>query len=199
MVFRPAQEGWYNVWVGSYNAGEFVNGQLFVSAQAFTPDQIAAGAGGGAQTALNPDALPIYGTRLAENGLQPDPMTVPLIGGGSVGIGATLGGACLGDAQGYTTAAPTFRLKLTPHGTQVRFFFVPTGGQGDATLAISLPDRAWVCDDDSGGAQDPFLAVQPPQEGWYTVWVGGFAPGVTVSGTLYVTELPYAPANFRGQ
>ena len=67
----------------------------------------------------------------------------------------------------------------------LRFYFI---GSGDTTMVINTPNGNYVCMDDSFGTLNPTIDFNSPSGGRYDVWIGSYASGTFVSGTLYVTE-----------
>ncbi len=58
----------------------------------------------------------------------------------------------------------------------------------DTTLLINRPDRAWACDDDELGEENPLVIIPAAAGGLYNIWVGTYdtdnAPAV-----LYISEI----------
>lgn len=130
---------------------------------------------------LNFSLPPNYGSTSLTSGFVPDPFTIGMTSGGPVDV-AYLGGGC----SGFVTSAPDFSLNYTSGAfPTLRFYFI---GSGDTTLVINTPGGSYVCVDDSFGTLNPTVDFNSPAAGRYDVWVGSYAEGVSVSGTLYVTE-----------
>lgn len=146
-----------------------------------------------AQTGLNYQLSPNYGTSNLSSGFLPDPFTVNMISGGSVSISSFLTGA---ECRGYATSAPDYRIRLSGSSSFIRFFFV---GNGDTTLVVNSASGNWYCDDDSFGTLNPSIDLNSPSNGTYDIWVGSFSSGRFISGTLYITELSSVnPTSTRG-
>lgn len=200
--FSPPAGGVYNVWVGSYNQGETVNGALYVTELDQTPFDYAGGAAAVADTPAAPAVISgfevaapeaNYGTVTLQAGFLPDPYQVRLTSGGAVGVAASLGTVCEGDAQGYAASTPDYRVIYTAgSGIPLRFVF---SGDGDATLMVHGPDNRWTCSDDFAGGQDPVITLSAPVSGQYDVWVGSYYQGDFVNGVLVVTEQNLTPAD----
>lgn len=205
----------FYVWVGTYNPGEYVTGQLHATVTTDLAATLAGGAlgegllagqGGGAgpsQVQGTPDpglldvtAAPASGTTILTTNFQPDPSVLRTAVGGSVSTAAALGGLCIGEADGYLSAAPEFALAYNAGASDLlRLFFVAAD---DSVLVVRTPTGQWYCDDDSGGDFDPLVDIPSPQTGLYSVWLGSYAPGNYVSGTLYVTgQRAVTPASVR--
>lgn len=130
---------------------------------------------------LNFSLPPVYGSSALTSGFVPDPFTVGVTGGGPANV-SYLGGGC----SGYTTSAPSFSVNYTAGAFPVlRFYFI---GNSDSTMIINTPGGSYVCVDDSFGTLNPTIDFNSPASGRYDIWVGSFADGGAVPGTLYVTE-----------
>jgi uncharacterized protein YraI len=130
---------------------------------------------------LNFSLSPNYGSSTLASGFVPDPFTVGVTSGGSVNV-AYLGGGC----TGFATSAPDFSINYTSGAfPTLRFYFI---GNGDSTLIINAPSGSYFCNDDSFGTLNPTIDFSAPSSGRYDIWVGSYAEGAFVSGTLYVTE-----------
>lgn len=133
------------------------------------------------QPTLNFSLPPNYGSTALTSGFVPDPFTVGITSGGSVNV-SYLGGGC----TGYATSAPDFSVNFTSGAFPLlRFYFI---GGGDATMIINSPSGSYFCNDDSYGTLNPTIDFNSPSSGRYDIWIGSFASGSFVSGTLYVTE-----------
>lgn len=133
------------------------------------------------QATLNFTLPPNYGSTALTSGFVPDPFTIGVTSGGSVNV-SYLGGGC----QGYATSAPDFSVNFTSGAFPLlRFYFI---GGGDATMIINSPSGSYFCSDDSFGTLNPTIDFNSPSSGRYDIWIGSFASGNFISGTLYVTE-----------
>ena len=131
---------------------------------------------------LNYSLPPVFGSGALTAGFVPDPYSVGVTAGGPVGA-SYLGGAC----RGYMTSAPSFSVNYTSGGASLlRFYFV---GSGDTTMVVNSPSASYFCADDSFGSLNPTIDFANPSSGRYDVWIGTFAQGGSIGGTLYVTEL----------
>ncbi|MBN1963656.1 MAG: SH3 domain-containing protein [Anaerolineae bacterium] len=130
---------------------------------------------------LNFSLPPNYGSTSLTSGFVPDPYTVSVTSGGAVNV-SYLGSGC----NGYATSAPDFSVSYTAGAfPTLRFYFI---GSGDTTLIINTPSGSYVCVDDSFGTLNPTIDFNSPSSGRYDIWVGSYAEGTFVPGTLYVTE-----------
>jgi hypothetical protein len=145
----------------------------------------AGGSSSGTAGALDYSLESNYGSRSLTSGFTPDPQSILVTSGGNVDVSSALGSGC----GGYATSAPDFEVSYTS-GTfsLLRFYFVASAG-GDTTLIINAPDANWYCNDDSFSTLNPTIDFQNPSSGTYDIWVGSYASGQFVSGTLYITEV----------
>jgi hypothetical protein len=133
------------------------------------------------QATLNFSLPANYGSTALTSGFVPDPFTRGITSGGSVDV-SYLGGGC----RGYATPAPDFSVNFTSGAfPTLRFYFI---GGGDTTMIINSPSGSYFCNDDSFGTLNPTIDFNSPASGRYDIWIGSFASGSFVSGTLYVTE-----------
>ncbi len=130
---------------------------------------------------LNFSLPPNFGSTALTSGFVPDPFTAGITSGGSVNVNY-LGGGC----TGFATSAPDFSVNYTSGAfPTLRFYFV---GSGDSTMIINSPSGAFFCNDDSFGTLNPSIDFNSPSSGRYDIWIGSFASGSFISGTLSVTE-----------
>jgi uncharacterized protein YraI len=130
---------------------------------------------------LNFSLPPVYGSTALTSGFVPDPFSAGVTAGGPANV-SYLGGGC----SGYATAAPSFSVNYTSGAfPTLRFYFI---GGGDTTMIINTPGGSYVCVDDSFGTLNPTIDFNTPSSGRYDIWIGSFAAGASVGGTLYVTE-----------
>jgi hypothetical protein len=118
-------------------------------------------------------------------GFVADPYTRYVKSGGPITV-TFLGSQC----RGHVTESPDFYLNFTPgSASMLRFYFLGQG-DGDTTLIVRSPDGYFrYCNDDSFGTKHPTVDVMDPVGGGYAVWVGSYASGEFVEGTLFITEL----------
>lgn len=130
---------------------------------------------------LNFSLPAVFGSTALSGGFVPDPFTVGVTGGGPADT-SYLGGGC----SGSTSTAPSFSVNYTAGAFPLlRFYFL---GSGDTAMIINTPAGAYVCVDDSFGTTNPTIDFNTPTSGRYDVWIGTFAAGGSVPGTLHVTE-----------
>jgi len=130
---------------------------------------------------LNFSLPAVYGSSALTSGFVPDPFSVGVTGGGPANV-SYLGGGC----SGYASSGPSFSVNYTAGAfPTLRFYFI---GSSDSTMIINTPGGSYVCVDDSFGTLNPTIDFNSPSSGRYDIWIGSFADGGSVPGTLYVTE-----------
>lgn len=204
-IIGNPSSGIVRVWTGSYSPDEFIRGTLYFTRRDAAPSS--AGVVGVATptltiaNALTPVALPtavilpplvsVQNSAGLDSAAEPVSGTVSLgaaitphmleASGGGVIDAAPLGEAC----TGFVPAPPDYRVQWTGTGTFLRFYFVAFG---DTTLVVSSPDGTWHCNDDSYASVNPTVDMTNATAGTYNVWIGTFSRGMSVRGTLYITE-----------
>ena len=137
---------------------------------------------------LDYQAVPLNGQVSLESGFVPDPFTASISTGGSIDTSKlNLADGCVG----FTSKEPTFNVNWSGMSSNLRIFYIADSGH--AALVIRDPNGKWSCNNNySTGA----LADFPNSvEGQYSIWVTASAKDTTGTGTLYVTEMGYAPDN----
>lgn len=181
VVLDGPGEGQYDIWVGSYTAGSFVEGSLHITELSLDPQN------------HDTDELdyrldPYYGAVSLAAGFTPDPEQIELIVGGGTVDASYLGGSCVG----FTARQAEYRLNWSGSSSELRIFF-ETDDDVDTTLLVNLPDGSWACNDDAPGTLDPMVVLPNPRPGQYDIWVGTYRADEFSLGTLNVTELNRAP------
>jgi serine protease Do len=173
--------GQYDIWVGSYSAGDFIDGTLHITELDLEPTEVGL-------DELDLTLEPYYGETDLEAGFTPDPFEVEMTIGGSIDA-EYLGDGCVG----FAAAEPDFRIYWSGSSGELRMFF-ESEDDGDATMIVNLPNGDWTCDDDADGTLNPLVILEDPAEGQYDIWIGSYRRGEFIDGTLSVTELGLAPA-----
>lgn len=184
------QEGRYDVWIGSYSQGDYIDGVLHVSEMDRTPAEQEESDSGSA-TALDYNQDPMYGTVALSAGFTPDPNERDMTSGGSVDVSAeNLGTGC----TGYSSSAPDLRLQWTGDTDDLRIFFEPNQPGNDTVLIINTPGGEWVCNDDANSdTLNPMVDLRGYSDGQYDIWIGSYSSGEYISGKLTITELNRVP------
>jgi serine protease Do len=206
-IIGNPSSGIMRVWVGSYSPDEFVRGTLYLTRRDAAPSEN--GVAGIPTPTLTiadaltpivlPTAIPLPTSALVQNAAGLDASGTPAYGTASLGAafvphmleagaGGTIDAAPLGEScVGFVAAQPDYRVQWTGTGSFLRFYFVALG---DTTLVISSPDGTWHCNDDSYVSVNPTVDVTNAMAGVYNIWIGSFDEGISVPGTLYITEDP---------
>ena len=175
VVVQEAPAGQYDIWIASYRAGTFVEGSLRVTQ---SEGEVAVAA----PVLLEPGTDPWFGSRTLSRGFAPDPLVQPVRAGGPVDV-SYLGTPC----TGYASSRPDFRVQWDGSDSPLGIFF-EAGDGGDATLVVRSPDGAWSCNDDAdSGTRNPHVVLEGPAPGEWEIWVGSYAGGNMVEGTLHIT------------
>jgi len=127
---------------------------------------------------LEPYAATNYGETALVSAVAPH--TLQAIAGGDVDA-TVLGGECVG----FISAQPDYRLIWSGSFNTLRIFFT---GDGDATLVVLDPNGTMHCNDDSFTTQSPTVDIAAAPPGVYNIWIGSYAPGGAITGTLRITE-----------
>jgi len=175
LTFEAPVTGQYDIWVGTYGAGNTANATLYISEVNAGPGEDTTGTGG-----LNWDLDPLFGYDELAGGFGTQVVEVQ--------AGGTIFPADLADnCAGYVTAAPSYRIFYD--GTAPLTFGVTPADGTDTTLVVADPDGYWFCSDDENGTLDPEIVIDPGYAGQYDIWVGTFAgDGTTAPTTLTITE-----------
>jgi hypothetical protein len=188
VVFDAPQTGQYDIWVGTYVAGEVPPATLTI-AEGATAGGVPPAGGLPPAGATAPDfnLPPTYGETTLTAGFNPDPATVQVIAGGEIdAAAANLGAACVG----FIAAAPDYRVQYTPGALPLIFHVVPSpeAANADTTLVVNGPDGTWYCNDDTNGP-NPQVVLEVPAAGQYDIWVGTYNPGMGADAVLHITEI----------
>lgn len=203
VLFDAPQNGQYDIWVGTYEAGTTVSGTLLISetdllVAADFPELITAPAVTVKAGAL-PEHMPAaFGTIELASGFTEDPLILGMTAGGPVAVQDVLGeGSCAGLASGFIAAKPGYHVDYTAGDYVLRFFTFNLGDAdpvldaldpADFTLVVRAPDGSYFCDDDGAGLLQPLIEFDAPESGVYEVWVGVFMPDDYRRGYLAITE-----------
>lgn len=190
--------GRYAIFMGSFEGHAIEPGFLVFTSTDLNPVTLDLGAL--VPVELNPDAIPAE--RLPASvllvGTQPtDPAATADLQAGFESHTQTLSendgsipafNIDLGNdlCTGFVSSIPSFTFTWTGDSQDLRLFFE---GNADSTLIVLGPDGSVSCNDDFAGADNlnPLVDINAV-EGRYAVYVGSFAPGAPVDGTLTITE-----------
>lgn len=164
--------GRYEVWVGSYQQGQFSRYQL-------TATEYRVQGGGTAPVADTTGAAARYGTAQLQPGFQPDPTNMEGQSGGQMDIRTTFS-----QCRGWIASdRPDHIITLTQPFNYLR---VEGSSADDTTLVVQGPPGT-LCDDDTAGNRNPRLEGTWPA-GTYKVWVGSYNQGRFSRYQLQITE-----------
>lgn len=185
LVVRNPAAGQYDIWVGSFNQGASISGQLFVSeggSSSSSTNDSRTNTGG---LDFTQDAH--YGLINLEAGFLPDPHTQTIVAGGSVDVGSqNLGSGC----RGYAAIAPDYSLRWGGGGARLTFYYVAASSGDDTTIIINTPGGEWLCNDDArSGTLNPGVEVGSPASGRYDIWIGTYSSGDFIEGELRISEM----------
>lgn len=189
------QEGRYAIFVGSFEDSAVTPGFVVVTSQEFNPatldlNQLFPRQANAAlirtaisATAMLVDAAPQVtpSVTITTTAL---PISTTLSGGGSLGaFNVELENSL---CTGFISGIPNFAFDWSGQADQVTISFEAAE---DTTLIVREPDGKFQCNDDFHGSTNlnPALTLTP-MDGHYLVWVGSYAPDVTVEGVLTVSE-----------
>lgn len=203
MVFDEPQNGQYDIWIGTYEAGATVSGSLVISemdllAAVDFADQITAPDATVKAGALPEAMAPGFGEIALASGFTEDPLLVDVTAGGPFAVVDVLPEEiCAGVPSGYIAAKPGYRVDYTAGDYVLRFFTFNLGitdplvdalDPADFTMVVRAPDGSYHCDDDGAGLLQPVVEFDEPESGVYDVWVGAFMPDDYLRGFLVITE-----------
>ncbi len=180
--------GAYHLWVSSETAQDQpVAGIVYATEKTFSPETVIAA--GTPPTAPLADLIP-SASAFVFNAAAPDPYAIPgSLGGGEVNVGEQNP-----DCPGTYTHLPSFGFMLPEPTLHLRAFFVQEEARADSALILRMPDGTWYCNDDSYNDRQPTIDVIANfSTGEVSIWVGSFAEGESIPGTLYITRGSASP------
>lgn len=192
LTFRSPEEGQYDIWIGSFDSDDFVNGTLYVTEGSLDPNSFENSSTNSASSSsprLDIHLEPNYGTVHLDAGFSADPYMRNITSGGEIDVDYLDGYIC----KGFATAEPDLRINWEGEGTQLSFFFMASE---DTTLIVNDPYGVWHCADDFSGDVNPYLTFGSPPTGHYDIWIGSYNSGDYIDGRLYITELGLTPDDY---
>jgi len=172
--------GEYRLWLASYHAGAYFSGELHIQRAA----DVELSAATFIREGLDAEANPHFGEVALGAGFTPDPHGVPILSGGATDV-SSLGSHCVGHAS----TQPDLRLHWQGSTENLQVYFVADNAGDDTTLIIQDPDGRWLCNDDARtGTLNPGLELAGSRPGSFAIWVGSYASGEMINGTLYISE-----------
>ncbi len=135
---------------------------------------------------VDPSAEALYGTLLVQPGARPEGHAASGIAGGPIDVGNVIDGC-----NGWISTRPDYRTQWTGGTESLGIAFAAdedTENTTDTTLTVRTPNGHWFCDDDSADGLDPFVFIENPAPGDYTVWAGSYEEDAYIEGTLFVLD-----------
>jgi hypothetical protein len=177
-LVSDAQPGQYDIWVGSYGEGDYIEGTLHIA----DADKLVVENKPSLDFSLDPQ----YGSFNLKENFSPDPFIVSGISGGDMDVKEIgLGTECFG----FASQAPDFRLNWTGSTTNLKIKFEANEGGEDTILIINTPSGEWLCNDDATeDTLNPTIDLTGQEEGQYDIWVASLSSGSYVEGKLIITE-----------
>jgi len=176
--------GRYEVWIGSYQQGEFSRYQLTATEYRVQGAPTAAAAPTGNVTAST-DGPSRYQAAQLQPGFQPDPVNLEGQAGGQMDVHNTFA-----QCRGWIASdRPDHQITLTQAFNYLRLEAVSSD---DTTLVVQGPGGT-LCDDDTAGNRNPRVESALPA-GVYNVWVGSYNQGRFSRYQLQLTERHAAAA-----
>ena len=181
--FDEAAEGDYEIWLGTYGAGEgYPSGAVSLSSEAFVTTNPFL-------RSLDP-SLPAGQSLELSAGFADDPRTVSVSAGGSVDMETASF-----DCYGYADEAADLSVTYSDAGIFDLYFFMES--DEDGTLAVRTPSGEWVCNDDQVEL-NPGVRFSEPENGEYLVWAGLlYEEGSNADGVISVSEIGFSGVDNR--
>ncbi|MBO6795537.1 hypothetical protein [Maricaulis sp.] len=176
--FSNPLSGRYDVWVGSYQSGEYASSTLSVSEIGEVAEHY------DQPTVYGPDySLPaLYGSVSLNSGFAPDPYRVNVVSGGQFAASDVRSGC-----RGWVAGPPDFELSFSAGSLPL---IISANSSSDTTLLINDPNGNWHCDDDGGNAGlNPALTFHNAMSGTYDIWIGSYRQGENANASLSISEL----------
>lgn len=182
--FNGASTGQYDVWVGTYAAGNSQPSTVrFTERGGAICGGTAATNSGGGTGSISVTGEPRYGAISLAAGFQPDPHRVTVLAGGGTDVDeiANIPSTCAGH---IAPDRPDFRINYTPGSSPLRF---ASCAGTDTTLVINDASGNWHCNDDTEDS-NPVVTLSSPPAGQYDVWIGTYGSGAAQQAILNVSE-----------
>ncbi len=175
--FLDPQAGIYDIWIGSYSEGEYLDGTIGITEFSPAAEEVLGGSLSFSETAS-------FGDLALDPGFSPDPSEVDVVSGGMVDVSYIAG------CTGWAASAPDLELVYGAGGSYLRIYFEADATGDDATIIINGPDGEWYCNDDFSGV-DPAIEFLDPQAGIYDIWIGSYSEGEYLQGAIGITEFAF--------
>lgn len=188
VIFPNPTEGRYDIWVSSYDDGDYIEGQLHITELDLDPSsEEMTSVSENLDFSLDPN----YETIILSAGFNPDPNTFNAVAGGTIGVSdLNLGSMC----TGFASSAPDFRLMWTGSTQNLRLFFEADQPGNDTVLLINTSNGEWICNDDAHrDTLNPMINLNGQPSGQFDIWIASYRSENYIQGKLTVTELDLSP------
>ncbi len=181
ILIENPPHGQYDVWVGSFNEGEYLEGNLTISSRntpVVTDKKI--------EVKLDFNLEPYFASMTFNTGFTPNPFTLSGQTGGEVDVRSINIGE---DCSGFASTAPDYRLNWTGTTQQLSVYFEADNQGENAMLIINAPDGSWICNDDAhSNTLNPMILLGEYEEGQFDIWIGSQNQEEYINGVLTITE-----------
>jgi hypothetical protein len=179
LTFTAPMSGQYDVWIGTYNAGENFEAALALSE--LVSDGSAPLAEYSVGVPYDAPAGAVAADMYLVTGFTPDPVRVDLMAGGPQD-GAEFG--CIG----WYNTEPSYVLDFQTDGGLP--LILSASSDIDTTIMVIDPSGQMTCDDDGGNlGYNPSITYAPPMSGTYLIYVGAYTAYETGLVSLSISEL----------
>ena len=178
VTFNCPASGVYNLLVGAYSPNRTYSCTIGGATDRVVAAAPASGAYGG--PLLVGGAVSNFG-RIDLGAGQPSG-ALHVVSGGQLDARASTG--CIG----WVTGQPDAIVSVAGGLPLLELAVTADNAPEDTTLVVHRPDGTWACNDDfAPPARDPRVDIESPPAGQYDVWVGSYAQGQFLAGTLAAT------------
>ncbi|WP_157939435.1 hypothetical protein [Gracilimonas amylolytica] len=181
ITIENPESGNYAVWVGNYDAEDFISTTLVISEiNRYGNSENTGLISNASFDELDISEDPYYGDVTLESGFMPDPYVKTITAGGSVDLSQY-------GYSGYTAAKPDIDFYFTPSSNANETLTISVNSETDTILLINDPEGTWYFSDDSNGV-NPAITFQDPKDGLYSIFVGTF-DSENAEAELVISEL----------
>jgi hypothetical protein len=189
LVITGAQDGNYDIWVGTFDT-EICDASLTLQtfAAGTAPMMVDGDGDGGGGMGMCPDAAIGSAVDTLDMTTLGTPRSQAITAGGGLDLGACpdVPGA------GYIIEGPDLELSVVGNGAGLDLE-IRVDAVCDTVILVNDSFGEWQFVDDAEGGLNPVLVIPAAAEGVYDLWVGTIGPDVC-EGTLSFTALGGAPA-----
>lgn len=175
---NPAS-GYYEIYVGRYSSGT-ASGNLYITERNLDPSNVGSSGGGSGGSGSGSSGSSQGGSVALGAGFLPDPWSTAF----NVRSARTAGSVSSG-CSGHIEWTPTLTLAFSGSSRALELYVRSTT---DTVLLVRDPAGRIVCDDDSGGSNNPKIVFTNPRTGNYEIYVGTYSANHTATGSLFISE-----------